>query len=157
MNASNFFTKEQKEDIKLAIKDAELDTSGEIRVHLELNCEQDSMTQAAQIFKRLKMEKTIHRNAVLIYLAIDSRKFAIIGDEGINAIVPNDFWNDVKTNMLIHFRQADFVNGILSSVNMVGEKLKQHFPHQRDDVNELADDISFDDNKELSEKVDAEN
>jgi uncharacterized membrane protein YgcG len=157
MNASNFFTKEQKEDIKLAIKDAELDTSGEIRVHLELNCEQDSMTQAAQIFKRLKMEKTIHRNAVLIYLAIDSRKFAIIGDEGINAIVPNDFWNDVKTNMLIHFRQADFVNGILSSVNMVGEKLKQHFPHKRDDVNELADDISFDDNKELSEKVDAEN
>jgi len=147
MNASNFFTKEQKEDIKWAIQDAELDTSGEIRVHIELDCNGDPIERALYVFKRLKMNKTDHQNGVLIYLAVRSRKFAILGDEGINKIVPDNFWEEVKTNMLIHFREEDFSRGIVSSVKMVGEKLKAHFPHQRDDVNELPDDISFDQNE----------
>jgi len=144
MNASNFFTKEQKEDIKWAIQDAELDTSGEIRVHIELDCNGDPIERALYVFKRLKMNKTDHQNGVLIYLAVRSRKFAILGDEGINKIVPDNFWEEVKTNMLIHFREEDFSRGIVSSVKMVGEKLKAHFPHLRNDVNELSDDISFD-------------
>lgn len=147
MNAANFFTKEQKEDIKWAIQDAELDTSGEIRVHIELDCSGDPIERALYVFKRLKMNKTEHLNGVLIYLAVRSRKFAIIGDEGINKIVPDNFWEEVKTNMLIHFREEDFCKGIVTSVKMVGEKLKAHFPHQRDDVNELPDDISFDQNE----------
>jgi uncharacterized membrane protein len=146
MNASNFFSKEQKEDIKLAIRNAEFDTSGEIRVHIELNCE-DSIQRALYVFNKLKMDQTEHRNGVLIYLAVRSRKFAIIGDEGINSIVPDNFWEDVKTNMLIHFRESDFTKGITTSIQMVGEKLKDYFPHQRDDLNELSDEISFDDNE----------
>lgn len=144
MNASNFFTKEQKEDIKFAIKSAELDTSGEIRVHIELDCKLDPVKRALFVFNRLKMDQTESHNGVLIYLAIQSRKFAIIGDEGINSVVPPNFWEDVKTNMLIHFREEAFSKGIITSIQMVGEKLKSQFPHQRDDLNELTDEISFD-------------
>jgi len=147
MNASNFFSKEHKEDIKCAIQDAELDTSGEIRVHIELNCEGDPIARALYLFKRLKMNKTDHQNGVLIYLAVRSRKFAIVGDEGINKIVPANFWEEVKTNMLINFREEEFTKGIITSVKMVGEKLKTHFPFRRDDVNELNDDVSFDENE----------
>ena len=152
MNASNFFTKEQKEDIKFAIKDAELDTSGEIRVHIELNCDGDPIERALYVFKRLKMNQTEYHNGVLIYLAVSSRKFAIIGDEGINSIVPDDFWEEIKTNTLINFRKEEFSKGIITSVKMVGKKLKTHFPHQRNDVNELNDDISFDE-VELAQSV----
>ena len=151
MNASNFFSKEQKEDIKLAIRNAEFDTSGEIRVHVELNCE-DSVQRALYVFKKLKMDQTEHRNGVLIYLAVDSRTFTIVGDEGINTIVPDNFWEDVKTNMLIHFRESDFTKGIISSIHMVGDKLKVHFPHQSSDENELSDEISFDDD-ELKDEI----
>lgn len=144
MNAATFFTKEHREDIKMAIKMAELDTSGEIRVHIEQNCSKPSVERALEVFKLLKMDRTEHRNGVLIYLAVSSRKFAIIGDEGINNIVPDSFWEDIKSNMLLHFRAANFTQGIISSVQMVGEKLKSHFPFDRDDVNELSDEISFD-------------
>ncbi len=145
MNASNFFTKEQKEDIKLAIKMAELDTSGEVRVHIELNKITEPVGRAIEVFKLLKMDKTENRNGVLIYLAIGAKKFAIIGDEGINKVVPENFWEDVKTNMLIHFRESNFTTGITTSINMVGEKLKHFFPYHSNDKNELSDDISFDD------------
>lgn len=144
MNAANFFSKEHREDIKLAIKMAELDTSGEIRVHIELNCNKPSVERALEVFKLLKMDRTEDRNGVLLYLAVSSRKFAIIGDEGINKIVPENFWEDVKSKMLIHFREANFAQGIIESIQMVGDKLKTHFPHHRNDMNELSDEISFD-------------
>lgn len=147
MNASNFFTNQQKEDIKFAIKDAEIGTSGEIRVHLELNCDQNPIDRALWVFNRLKMNKTEQQNGVLIYLAVRSRKFAIIGDEGINRVVPPDFWDEIKTGMLIDFREGDFTSGIISAIALVGKKMKQYFPHQREDVNELSDDISFDDHE----------
>lgn len=151
MNAATFFSQEQKEDVKLAIKMAELDTSGEIRVHIELNCNIDPMDRALAVFKLLKMHKTDERNGVLIYLAVGSRKFAIIGDEGINNVVPENFWEDIKSNLLVHFREANFTQGIATSIQMVGEKLKNHFPHHREDSNELSDEISFD-NEELAKK-----
>lgn len=151
MNAANFFSQEQKEDLKLAIKMAELDTSGEIRVHIEMNCAIDPKDRALAVFKHLKMHKTAQRNGVLVYLAVNSRKFAIIGDEGINKVVPEDFWEEIKSNMLVHFRIAEFTQGITSSIQMVGEKLKQHFPFHREDSNELSDEISFD-NEELAKK-----
>lgn len=144
MNAVNFFTHEQKEDVKLAIKMAELDTSGEIRVHIEVDCNIDPKDRALAVFKLLKMHKTDKRNGVLIYLAVGSRKFAIIGDEGINKVVPENFWEEIKSNLLVHFREADFTKGITTSIQMVGDKLKSHFPHHREDSNELSDEISFD-------------
>lgn len=156
MNASNFFTKEHKEDIKMAIKMAELDTSGEIRVHIEIKKIDDPITRALEVFRLLKMDKTEQRNGVLIYLAIGAKKFAIIGDEGINNVVPENFWEDIKSNMLINFRESNFTQGITTSIKMVGDKLKEHFPFVKTDVNELSDEISFDDaeiTKKSSETV----
>lgn len=142
-NASKFFTKEDKGIIKKAILNAEVDTSGEIRVHIESNCKGEVLDRAAYLFKQLKMEKTNLRNGVLIYLAIDAKKFAIIGDEGINKEVPENFWEETKKLMANHFMQGEFVQGLTAGITQAGEKLKKHFPYLVDDINELSDDISF--------------
>jgi uncharacterized membrane protein len=141
--ARSFFSKEQKEDIKQAILNAELDTSGEIRVHIENVCEGEVMNRAAFIFKKLKISNTEQRNGVLFYLAVKNRKFAIIGDEGINNTVPEDFWEEVKIKMLNHFRDGNFTEGLVEGISIIGKYLKKHYPYQTDDVNELSDEISF--------------
>jgi len=139
----NFFTKSEKEDIILAIKNAELDTSGEIRVHVELTCKGDVKDRAAYLFEKLEMHKTEQRNGVLFYLAVKNRKFAIMGDVGINEVVPDNFWDDIRDHMLNHFRENNFVDGLVEGITMAGQQLKKHFPYQTDDVNELPDEISF--------------
>ena len=141
--AKDFFTEQEKEDIKLAIMNAELDTSGEIRVHIENTFSGEVMDRAAFIFKQLGMNKTELRNGVLIYLAVKNRRFAIIGDSGIHKVVPENYWNIIKANMLNHFRENRFTDGLVEAIESTGLQLKKHFPHQRDDVNELPDDISF--------------
>lgn len=142
-NVRNFFTEEQQEDIRHAIMNAELDTSGEIRVHIENTCPGDAVVRALGIFKKLEMEKTKNRNAVLIYLAVKNRKFAIIGDEGIHEKVSDTFWDSTKNRMLNHFRENHFTEGLIEAITETGEKLKTYFPYKRDDVNELSDEISF--------------
>lgn len=143
LSAKKFFSPEQQEDIKQAVLNAELDTSGEIRVHIENNCAGDVLIRAAQIFKKLNMDRTELHNGVLIYLAIENRKFAIIGDAGIDAVVPENFWEQIKVNMLNRFRDGEFSIGLSEAITAAGIQLKQHFPHQSSDVNELSDDISF--------------
>lgn len=142
-NASQFFSKEQKEDIRQAILNAELDTSGEIRIHVENNCPGDVLDRTAYLFEKLGMKKTQLHNGVLIYLALNHRKFSIIGDSGINAVVPENFWNAIKDEMLTHFREALFTDGLIIAITKTGEQLKKFFPHQRNDVNELSDEISY--------------
>ncbi|OIO99227.1 MAG: hypothetical protein AUJ98_11565 [Bacteroidetes bacterium CG2_30_33_31] len=142
-NIENFFSKEQKQKIVEAIEAAEKNTSGEIRVHIESKCKPKAVERAAKVFYSLDMQKTKLRNGVLIYLAIADRKFAIIGDEGINKLVPKDFWNDAKDLMLESFLKENFDDGIASAVAKVGEKLKEYFPYKSDDINELGDEISF--------------
>ena len=144
--ARSFFTAEEKETIRLAIMNAELDTSGEIRVHIENTCVGESLERAAYLFKQLKMHKTKLRNGVLIYLAIKNRKFAIIGDAGINKVVPDNFWDEIRHRMLNRFHEDQFVEGLSEAVTLTGEQLKQHFPYSVEDVNELPDDISFGEN-----------
>lgn len=144
MKASEFFTPEQKKLIENAIRDAELDTSGEIRVHIETNFTGDVLDRAATVFAKLNMQKTELRNGVLIYLAIKNRQFAIIGDAGINKVVPENFWNEIKNAMESHFRVSEIALGLAVGVKMAGEQLKRHFPYQKDDTNELSNDISFD-------------
>ncbi|MFZ4522661.1 MAG: TPM domain-containing protein [Bacteroidales bacterium] len=141
--AKDFFSKQEKEDIELAIMNAELDTSGEIRIHIENNVTGEVMDRAAFIFKQLGMNNTELRNGVLIYLAVKNRRFAIIGDSGIHKVVPENFWGDIKANMLNHFRENRFTDGLIEAIAATGIQLKKHFPHHRDDVNELSDEISF--------------
>ena len=142
MSIKKFFNKEQKEKIVQAIKDAERMTSGEIRVHLESRCKGDVEQRTIRWFNKLKMHNTHLRNGTLIYLAVQDRKFAIYGDEGINRIVPENFWVDVKEEMQACFIKSQFAEGIMSGVKRVGEKLKEFFPHQQDDMDELSDEIS---------------
>jgi uncharacterized membrane protein len=146
--ASTFFNEEQKAKILAAIKEAEEASSGEIRVHIETSFEGDVLDRAAWVFKKLGMHKTALRNGVLFYLAIETRKFAVIGDAGINSKVHADFWDSTKEVMLKNFREGNFTEGLSKGIIMAGEQLKTHFPHQRNDVNELPDDISFDNPKE---------
>ncbi|MDK2841619.1 MAG: hypothetical protein PWQ17_1124 [Anaerophaga sp.] len=143
MDINMMFTEEQKAEIVNAIKEAELNTSGEIRVHIEKNCAEDVLDRAAFIFEKLKMHKTKLRNGVLFYLAVQDRKFAILGDAGINAKVPEGFWDNIKETMLNHFKNGEFTRGLSEGIKMTGEQLKKHFPWKSDDVNELSDEISF--------------
>ncbi|HTX87988.1 MAG TPA: TPM domain-containing protein [Bacteroidales bacterium] len=143
VSARNFFTAEEQEEIRQAIEKAELDTSGEIRVHVENKCKGEVLDRAAYLFKKLGMHNTHHRNGVLIYLALQNRKFAIIGDTGIHKNVPENFWEDIKQTMSGYFLRKEFCDGLCYAVTATGEQLKKHFPFQVGDGNELPDDISF--------------
>ena len=143
MSARLFFTKEEQQKIVAAIKEAELNTSGEIRVHIENHCKEEALERAAELFYDLKMNHTAARNGILFYLAVKDRKFAIIGDEGINKEVEHDFWNDIKDEMISNFKENKFAEGLIVGILKCGDKLKEYFPYQNDDVNELSDEISF--------------
>lgn len=143
MSAKKFFTKEQQDAIVKAIEVAEHATSGEVRVHIDDECRGEVLDVAATVFHKLKMNKTDLRNGVLFYLAVDNRKFAILGDKGINSKVPENFWDNIKETMLSFFKQGQFAEGLCKGIEMAGEKLKEHFPYQSNDTNELSDEISF--------------
>ena len=143
MSARSFFTKEEQQKIVAAIREAELNTSGEIRVHIENHCKEEALERAAELFYDLKMNHTAARNGILFYLAVKDRKFAIIGDEGINKEVEHDFWNDIKDEMISNFKENKFAEGLIAGILKCGDKLKEYFPYQNDDVNELSDEISF--------------
>jgi len=145
MKASEFFTKEQQEQIRDAIREAEDLTSGEIRVHIETKTSGNVLDRASWIFKRIGMHGTAERNGVLFYLAVTNRKFAVIGDQGINSKVPEDFWDNIKATVKKHFSEGMFTEGIIEGISMTGTQLKVHFPFRKDDINELPDDISFED------------
>ncbi len=138
-----FFSKAEEVTIVEAIRRAELATSGEIRVHIEMGAEAPAIPVATRIFRELGMDKTADRNGVLILLAVDRREFAIIGDEGIDKVVSEDFWDTERDVLQHHFRKGEFAQGIALAIEQVGAKLKQFFPYQSDDVNELPDEISY--------------
>ncbi|MDX9845648.1 MAG: TPM domain-containing protein [Tenuifilaceae bacterium] len=141
--ADEYFKLGERIRIVDAVKQAEKNTSGEIRVHIENHTKKDILDRAADVFALLKMHKTEQRNGVLFYLALNDKQFAVLGDAGINAVVPKDFWESIKDEMVKHFAQNDFTQGLITGITMAGVKLKEHFPYQTDDVNELPDEISF--------------
>ncbi len=137
------FTEDEKQRIVAAIKEAERNTSGEVKVHVERQCPTELLARAQEIFAKLEMHRTQLQNGVLIYIALDDHKFAILGDAGINAAVPDNFWVTTKDLMRDHFKQNQIVEGICAGILQAGQQLKSHFPYKSDDVNELSDDISF--------------
>lgn len=146
MSIQGHFTEADKLQVINAIRAAELNTSGEVRVHIEKYCKGDPLDRASYIFGRLEMHKTALRNGVLFYLALKDRKFAVIGDAGINERVPEDFWGNVYTLVTEYFRKGDFSGGLSEGIILAGEQLKVHFPWKSNDINELPDDISFGEN-----------
>lgn len=144
--AKDLFTEAEQKQIVEAIKQAEKNTSGEIRVHIDKKCKEDVLDRAAFMFDALDMQKTEQRNGVLIYLAVEDKKLAILGDAGINQKVPVNFWEDVNNIMIDNFKKGNFAKGLSEGIIRAGEQLKKHFPYQKNDVNELSDDISFGNN-----------
>jgi uncharacterized membrane protein len=147
MNAEKIITPAKREEIGAAIKKAEKVTSGEIRIVIEDTCKGDVLDRAAHLFRKLKMHETKERNGVLIYVSVDDHKFAIIGDAGIHKIVRDDFWNKIKEEMAQHFRQGQLAEGIIHAIHEAGKALSHHFPCQKDDRDELSDEIFFGDGK----------
>ena len=141
------FNEDEQQQIRKAIEEVEKRTSGEVRVCVEKKCSEDVLHRAATYFTKLGMQHTSHRHGVLVYLATVDRKFAIIGDKGINKVVPPHFWDSIQAAMLTNFKAGNLVAGIITGLNMAGEKLAQYFPHQDGDRNELPDDIAFMDGK----------
>lgn len=142
--AEKLFSPEEKAQILAAIQSAEIRTSGEIQVHIENHCKGDVLDRAAELFETLKMYQTKERNGVLFYLAVLDHKFAILGDAGINAVVPTDFWEKIKEQMATQFRQGKFTQGLIEGIHLAGEHLGTHFPFSASsDKNELSDEVSF--------------
>jgi uncharacterized membrane protein len=141
------FNEEEQQRIRKAIEQAENRSSGEIRVCIEKKCSEEVLDRAAKYFFQLNMHKTALRHGVLIYVATVDRKFAIIGDAGINQVVPADFWDAAKEDMLQHFKYGNIVEGIVTGLKIAGEQLQKYFPRQAGDINELPDDIAFMDGK----------
>lgn len=141
--ASALFTQEEKKAIVSSIVEAEKNTSGEIQIHIENQCANNVLDRAAEIFSILKMNKTKLRNGVLFYVAMEDHKFAILGDAGINAVVPPDFWDSIKQKMTAKFKEGSFADGICEGIYLAGQQLKKHFPYKTGDKNELSDEISF--------------
>jgi uncharacterized membrane protein len=146
MKAESFFSQEQKDIIVHAIEEAEKQTSGEIRVYVENTCQGEVLDRAAYLFRLLDMNKTQERNGVLFYLSIARQQFAVLGDTGINARVPENFWDAIRDILEKYFKEEDFAGGLQEGIRIAGEKLKAFFPRQPDDKNELSDTIAFGEN-----------
>lgn len=144
MRAPDLFSEEQRHAIQHAIHEAEQLTSGEIRVFIDDHCKDaDVLNRAATVFEKLQMHETALRNGVLIYLSVQDRKFAIIGDSGIHEKVKDDFWNATKELMVSYFKKDQVAEGLIAGIAKAGKALGVYFPRQHDDSNELSNDIVF--------------
>lgn len=138
----DFLTKEEEQLIIACIQKAERHTSGEIRVHIEKTCDVSPEKRAKEVFLQLKMNATKAQNGVLFYIAIESKQFAVIGDVGIDKVVPDDFWDAVKDVLITAFKKQHYLQGIVNGIEECGRHLKSFFPYQSNDENELSDEIS---------------
>ena len=138
----DFLTPEEEQAIVDAICVAEKETSGEIRVHIEKTTSLGHFERAKEVFHLLKMDETELKNGVLLYVAVKDKAFVICGDQGINDVVPSDFWDCTKELMVSQFKTGNFKQGIIDGIIRAGEQLKKYFPYQEGDINELSNEIS---------------
>jgi uncharacterized membrane protein len=138
----DFLTASEEQEIVQAIVAAEKDTSGEIRVHIEEHSEKPPLERAQEVFFSLEMQNTKDRNGVLFYVGVTDKHFAILGDEGINKVVGDVFWNSTKDIVLKHFKNKNNKDGLVNGIIEAGKRLKTFFPYQSDDTNELPNEIS---------------
>lgn len=137
-----FLSTSEEQEIVEAIRLAELNTSGEIRVHIEKTSKGEANKRALDVFYALKMDNTKLQNAVLIYVAVKEKTFVIYGDKGINDLVGNDFWNSTKDVIQSYFKSGNFKEGLVQGILKSGEQLKKHFPYDHLDIDELSNEIS---------------
>ena len=140
-----FFTEQEKEQLLQAIRQAEQNTSGEVRLFIESKCRfMDALDRAREIFVQLKMNETDLRNATLVYVAVKDRQAAVFGDEGIHGKVSPEYWQETVGKMLACFREQKLADGICSAIGSLGAALQAYFPYDpQTDKNELPDEIVF--------------
>lgn len=138
----DFLTQKEEQEIVQAILEAEKNTSGEIRVHIEAHTRLDYLDRAKELFHYLKMDNTKEENGVLIYIAVHDRKFAIYGDKGIDKVVPKGFWDSTRDAIQSQFKKGNFKQGIIDGILRAGRELETHFPWQHGDTNELSNEVS---------------
>jgi uncharacterized membrane protein len=138
----DFLTPEEESEIVKAISQAEKNTSGEIRVHIENHSEKPPLERAQEVFNFLGMDNTFMRNGVLFYVGVSDHAFAIIGDEGIDKVVEDDFWDCTKDTVISHFKEKKYKDGLVAGILRAGERLQQYFPFESDDTDELSNEIS---------------
>jgi uncharacterized membrane protein len=144
-----FFSGEEQQSIVDAIRAAERRTSGEIRLHVERKvprnrpAEGDPYARARELFSAMGMHETAARNGVLVYMALQDRRMAVVGDENLHTLVGESFWEEIVDAMGKEFREERFLQGVNGAIQRIGERLRAHFPHRDDDINELPDEISF--------------
>lgn len=138
----DFLSVTEEQEIIDAIRKAESNTSGEIRIHIEHSSQKDAFERAMEVFHYLKMDNTKLQNGVLIYVAVNDKTFVIYGDKGINDAVPNGFWDGTKDIIQSHFKNGNFKQGLIEGVLKAGEQLEAHFPWIHGDTNELSNKIS---------------
>jgi len=143
MKASQLLNSKQKKQVLLTIQEAELCTSGEIRVHIENHCHANEIDRAKEVFLKLGMDDTEEQNGVLVYISVKDRRVAIVGDRGIDQVTAANYWDEEVNILLEYFKRNEFTQGITQVITNVGQKLKDHFPYQSDDINELSDEISI--------------
>jgi len=148
--AQGVITEADLDAITNAVRDAERGTLAEIRVHLERRVAHglrrrtsDPMERARHVFGALGMHRTSHRSGVLVYLAVEDRKLAIVGDDGIHARVGDEYWNGVRDRMVERLRAGALRAAVIGAVTEVGATLARFFPRRPDDVDELPDDVSL--------------
>ncbi|MCA9446061.1 MAG: TPM domain-containing protein [Candidatus Omnitrophica bacterium] len=141
----DFFTSEDRTFILEAIREAERKTSAEIRVHLENKAGEDIARSASETFLKTGMRKTILRNGVLFFLAVEDRQFVVMGDDGIDSRVPDGFWDNIRDVLADHFQAGLIAMGLAEGIRLAGDQLAKHFPRRMGDVNELPDAISYGD------------
>jgi uncharacterized membrane protein len=149
MPAREFLSEEDEKLLVDAIERAEIDTTGEIRVHIEFKCKKDPLERAKELFHELEMDQTEARNGVILYIATDDKKVAIFGDEGFSKKVNDHFWQDEIDSLISEFKKGNFEAGIERVVGDIGEKLKIYFPSDGNDPDELGNEISFKNNREI--------
>ncbi len=137
-----FLSREDLDTITRAIAEAERHTSAEIRVHLDARCPGEPMARAVGVFETLGMHRTALRHGVLIYVSIEDRRLAVIGDRGIHERVGEAYWRQLVDDVLAHFREERPRDGLLHAVGELGRALRRHFPHPPEDTNELSDQVS---------------
>ena len=138
----DFLSRKEEAEVVEAIRMAEKNTSGEIRVHLEAHSEIDAFDRAAEVFDFLHMNNTKQSNGVLIYVAVEDRTLVILGDSGINDVVAADFWESTKDAIIAQSKNGNTKQGLVDGIIKAGEQLKMHFPYKKGDINELPDEIS---------------
>lgn len=141
-----YFSDSDLKEIASNINVVEKETAGEVRLCVQIKKsfferKRSPREIAIRQFLKMGMHKTKHRTGLLIYILLDDRKFEILADDGINRIIEISTWESIEDTVRQEFKDGNYLQGVLHCINLIGEKLKIHFPNEDGDTNELSNEV----------------